>query len=153
MTRLNFEIFRIFELSELNLNLNSSDSEASKIIRNNTKLEHIYQILRMRLGRWQICSPGIKPTHDWSVLGTVCDWINSFRYPCLQCLELGNFRIIYLFINHNYDKHVIGRWIVFFEEQILERGRFLKSGTCYGLSLIGITLLESFGVFYLTKVW
>jgi len=35
-TRLNSGIFRIFELSELNLNLNGSDCRASKIICNDT---------------------------------------------------------------------------------------------------------------------
>jgi len=34
--RLNSGIFRIFELSKLNLNLNSSDRRASKIIFNDT---------------------------------------------------------------------------------------------------------------------
>ena len=39
--RLNSGIFTIFELSELNLNLNSSDCRARKIISNDTKLEAI----------------------------------------------------------------------------------------------------------------
>ena len=41
MNRLNSGIFRIFELREWNLNLNSSDCRASKIIYNDTKLEPI----------------------------------------------------------------------------------------------------------------
>ena len=41
MTTLNSEIFRIFELSEWNINLNSSKCRALKIISNDTKLEPI----------------------------------------------------------------------------------------------------------------
>ena len=41
MITLNSGIFTIFELSELNFNLNSSDCRARKIISNDTKLEAI----------------------------------------------------------------------------------------------------------------
>ena len=41
IVRLNSGIFRILELSELNLNLNSLDCKASKIISNDTPLEPI----------------------------------------------------------------------------------------------------------------
>ena len=41
MSRLNSGIFRILELMEYNLNLNSSDCSASKIISNDTRPEPI----------------------------------------------------------------------------------------------------------------
>ena len=48
MDRLNSGNFRIFEPSESNLNLNSSDCSASKIVHNDTKLELISWELNLK---------------------------------------------------------------------------------------------------------
>ena len=55
MIRLNSGIFRIFKVSVQNLNLNSSDCRALKIITNDTKLEPISWELNLKNSCFFIC--------------------------------------------------------------------------------------------------
>ena len=55
INRLNSGIFKIFELMEWILNLNSSDCGASKIICNDTNLEPFYWVLNIENSLFSIC--------------------------------------------------------------------------------------------------
>ena len=67
MFRLNSGILRIFELGEWNLNLNSSDCRASKIIYNDIKLEPISWELNLKNRLFNFCAGvcvgGHRPTN------------------------------------------------------------------------------------------
>ena len=55
MVGMNSQIFRIFELSIRNLNLNSSDCRASKIISNDIKLEPTALELNLKNQLFNFC--------------------------------------------------------------------------------------------------
>ena len=91
MGRLNSVIFRIFRLGAWNLNLNSSDCRASKIISNNTKLEAIPRELDVENPLFSFCV---------GVWGTVCDklficikrCVRKFHIFWYQCRPGGRWR-------------------------------------------------------------
>ena len=93
--RLNSGIFRIFELGGWNLNLNSSDCGASKIIWNDIKLERIPWVLIIENRLCSICVGvwvgGHHPTDFSSVLDknlSVLIWMYVFEV--LFMIEMGS---------------------------------------------------------------
>ena len=76
MSRLNSGNFRIFEPSEWNLNLNSSDCRASKIIYNDTKLEPISWELNLKNPLFNFCVgvPEFNLVMSSNVMNIVTRW-------------------------------------------------------------------------------
>ena len=76
MSRLNTGNFRIFEPSEWNLNLNSSDCRASKIIYNDTKLEPISWELNLKNPLFNFCVgvPEFNLVMSSNVMNIVTRW-------------------------------------------------------------------------------